>query len=122
MQRLAFALVFVLSACGTDSSDSGDAPEALDEEAFVAANAEVQCERLFECESSYAEGVWADMDDCVADMTLSSQQVLDVASDDGCSFDEGRAADCVDTLSTADCEEITNGSAYTDCNAIISCD
>jgi hypothetical protein len=94
-------LFLLLAACGTTKKNFG---ENL---------TQVNCERLEECAKGDFDTLYTSVDDCVARSDDTSG-----CYSDHCDFDRDNANQCLDRVAAADCAEIVDGSAYTDCGQV----
>jgi len=102
MTRLSVLALLVLTACGPNKNN------------FSGKLTQVSCVRLEECALGTFESLYTSVDDCIARSGAAGEEMADCMSG-LCEFDKGNADQCLTRVELADCDEIVDGSAYSDC-------
>lgn len=102
MNRLSLFALVLLAACGPNKNN------------FAGKLTEVTCERLQECALGTFEALYTSVDDCIARSGADGEELATCFSDH-CEFDKANADQCLTRVEAADCDEIVDGSAYSDC-------
>lgn len=110
MKKLAVLSLLVLGACGPTKNN------------FAENLTEISCARLEECAKGSFDALYTSVDDCVARSGDLATENADCYSGH-CAFDKSNASQCLDRVASGDCDEIVDGSAYSDCVEVWSdCD
>lgn len=110
MFRLPILLFVTLCACGPNKNN------------FAQSLVELSCERTEECAKGVFDSLYTSVDDCIARSEANANDVADCYAGH-CKFDRSNASQCLDRVKAADCSEIVDASAYSDCEQVWSeCD
>lgn len=102
MTRLPLIVVLALAACGPTPKN------------FAENFNEVDCKRFEECAKGAFDMLYSSVEDCVARRADDSDTLAECFAGH-CEFDKKNAAQCLDDIAGADCDEIVDASAYADC-------
>ena len=109
MNRIAYALPVLLSAC-------------LTEENFAKTLVKTSCDRYAACDAATFESVYEDDAACEDDQLATWESLSDCLLDAGCTWDANGADACIDSVRQAACGDVTSGAALTPCVDAYVCD
>ena len=110
VSKLSILVLLALTACGPTKKN------------FAGNLTEISCQRLEECAKGAFDALYTSVDDCVARAGGDAETSSDCMSGH-CDFDKDNASQCLDRVESADCDEIVDLSAYSDCAEVwTNCD
>ncbi len=106
---LAGMMIAVFSGCSLLATP-------IDQDNFYETFTREGCKKLKQCSRGYFDSEYSDVNDCVDSIMNDADDYGLLDTLDSCDFDDGNAADCLDTFVSSDCEDWYQGDAYDDCD------